>query len=366
MQIDYRLNHPIALRARLEVRGFTVLLGLSGEGKTTLLQAIAGLLPAAGHPFAGLSPQQRPVGYLPQGYALFPHLKAWENVAFPLKHKRGRKERALEILTLVGMNNAADRYPDALSGGQQQRVALARALAREPRLLLLDEPTSALDPATRDDLLAELIDQVRRLGLPTLAVTHDPHLAVMADWMAVMAERRIVQEGTPREVFGRPISREVARLVGFRNLFTGVAQGGEAGWAVVNVQGLSLRALAPEWLVEGQAVGIAIRSEEVGLTLTDNRTPVGFNVIPLVLQNIREEGLALRALGLGAVSLDILLSRSGSPDAGIQAGTTALGFVDPAHVHLFQTTPSPPLGELRQAQRAMPAANCQRSDPTMR
>ena len=221
MEIDYRLEHPVPLRACLHLRGFTVLVGLSGEGKSSLLKAIAGLLPAEGIPFGGLPPQRRPIGYLPQGYGLFPHLRAWENVAFPLPRGRGRRNQAMELLTRVGIAAMAERYPDALSGGQQQRVALARALAREPQLLLLDEPTSALDPATRDVILADLVAEIRRLGLPTLAVTHDPHLAVMADWLALMVGHRIVQEGTPRHVLGAPISGEVARLVGYRNLFTG-------------------------------------------------------------------------------------------------------------------------------------------------
>jgi molybdate/tungstate transport system ATP-binding protein len=142
----------------------------------------------------------------------------------------------MKLLTRVGIEALADRYPDALSGGQQQRVALARALAREPQLLLLDEPTSALDPATRDIILAELVAEIRRLGLPTLAVTHDPHLAVVADWMALMVGHRIVQEGTPRQVFGAPVNAEVARLVGFRNLLAGTTVSRTDLWATVTVR----------------------------------------------------------------------------------------------------------------------------------
>ena len=198
MRIDYRVEHPVRLRANFEVDGFTVLLGQSGEGKTTLLRAIAGLLPAQGEPFGGLLPQQRAVGYLPQGYALFPHLRAWENVAFALPRGPQRRTQALELLTRVRLVDVGEHYPSALSGGQQQRVALARALARKPQLLLLDEPSSALDAATRDDIMAELISEMHELGLPALAVSHDPHLAALADRMAVMSGRRIVQQGTPR------------------------------------------------------------------------------------------------------------------------------------------------------------------------
>ncbi len=227
MRIDYRVEHPIRLQANFEVEGFTVLLGQSGEGKTTLLRAIAGLLPAQGEPFGGLLPQQRAVGYLPQGYALFPHLRAWENVAFALPRGPQRRTQALELLARVRLVDVGDHYPSALSGGQQQRVALARALARKPQLLLLDEPSSALDAATRDDIMAELISEMHELGLPALAVSHDPHLAALADRMAVMSGRRIVQQGSPAEVLSRPGSAAVARLLGYRNLFTARVLGHE-------------------------------------------------------------------------------------------------------------------------------------------
>src|SRR5882672_839435 len=197
MRIDYRIDRPVRLEVDFEVEGFTVLLGQSGEGKTTLLRAIAGLLPAQGEPFGGLLPQQRAVGYLPQGYALFPHLRAWENVAFALPRGPQRRAQALELLARVRLVDVSEHYPAALSGGQQQRVALARALARKPQLLLLDEPSSALDAATRDEVMAELISEMHEFELPALAVSHDPHLAALADRVAVMSGRRIVQQGPP-------------------------------------------------------------------------------------------------------------------------------------------------------------------------
>lgn len=238
MRIDYHIAHPIALHAQFEVAGFTVLLGASGEGKSLLLKAIAGLVPARGEPFDGLPPQQRTVGYLPQGHALFPHLRAWENVAFALRGQR-RREQALEWLERVGLAAHAERWPSALSGGQQQRVALARALARRPSLLLLDEPTSALDPVTRDEVLAELIAEVHQAGIPALAVSHDPALAAVADRLVVMHGRRIVQIGTPAEVYARPASGAVARLLGMRNVQQGhiVTDGGRQRlvWPEANV-----------------------------------------------------------------------------------------------------------------------------------
>src|ERR1700686_5183658 len=232
MRIDYSVDYPVRLDATFEVEGFTVLLGQSGEGKTTLLRAIAGLLPAQGEPFGGLLPQQRAVGYLPQGYAVLPHLRAWENVAFALPRGPQRRAEALELLARVRLVDVGEQYPAALSGGQQQRVALARALARKPQLLLLDEPSSALDAGTRDEVMAELISEIREFGLPALAVSHDPHLAALADRVAVMSGRRIVQQGTPDELLSRPASAAVARLLGHRNLFTARVAGHETNTGV--------------------------------------------------------------------------------------------------------------------------------------
>src|SRR5258708_34994012 len=117
MRIDYRVEHPIRLQANFDVEGFTVLLGQSGEGKTTLLRAIAGLLPAQGEPFGGLLPQQRAVGYLPQGYALFPHLRAWANVAFALPRGPQRRTLALEVLARGRVVDGGTHYPAEQADG---------------------------------------------------------------------------------------------------------------------------------------------------------------------------------------------------------------------------------------------------------
>jgi molybdate/tungstate transport system ATP-binding protein len=188
------------------------------------LRAIAGLVPAEGEPFGGLAAQHRAVGYLPQGYALFPHLNAWQNVAFALQGSQ-RRQQAMALLERVHMAEFAERYPATLSGGQQQRVALARAMARRPQLLLLDEPTSALDPVTRDDVIAELIAEVHEFGIPALAVSHDPHLAAVADRLVLMHQRSIIQNGTPETVYANPVSGAAARLLGYRNVHHGRIEG---------------------------------------------------------------------------------------------------------------------------------------------
>ena len=261
MRIDYRIERPIDLHAAFEAAGFTVLLGASGEGKSLLLRAIAGLTPAHGEPFGGMAPQHRAVGYLPQGYALFPHLNAWQNVAFAL---RGAQQRAhaMALLERVHMAEFAERYPVTLSGGQQQRVALARALARRPQLLLLDEPTSALDPVTRDDVVAELIAEVHEFGIPALAVSHDPQLAAVADRLVLMHGRRIIQIGSPAAVYAEPVNGAAARLLGLRNVHRGRIEASASGWQLlwpeggvaVPIDGRADAAMEVDWMIDPDAI----------------------------------------------------------------------------------------------------------------
>ena len=218
MRVELQLPAPFGLEFDFEVDGFTVLLGASGAGKTALLKALAGLLPSRGQPFEGLPPQRRPVGYMPQGHVLFPHLRAWQNVAYAFGGAlRAHHAAALELLAAVGLADRADHFPAELSGGQQQRVALARALARAPQILLLDEPTSALDASLRETVAAELIARLRRLGIPALAATHDVGLAAMADRVELLVDGRIAQQGLPADVLAHPAGIAAAALLGWRN-----------------------------------------------------------------------------------------------------------------------------------------------------
>lgn len=190
--------------------GVSAVVGASGCGKTTLLRLVAGLeVPDAGSIRLGdeevagdgawVQPEARGVGMVFQDFALFPHVKVVDNVAYGLRRleRRARRERAREVLALVGMEEMADRYPHQLSGGQQQRVALARALAPEPRVLLLDEPFSNLDLPLKAALQLELAPLLRRSGVPTLIVVHDVEDAVtLVDQVVILREGRVVREGS--------------------------------------------------------------------------------------------------------------------------------------------------------------------------
>lgn len=243
LRVSLHQPAPIPLAAELTCTPgeLTALIGPSGSGKTSILRCIAGLLqPREGLIACGgqvwldstrgiaLSPQARRVGLVFQDYALFPHLSALDNVRAALTHLRwgARKGRARELLARVHLAGLEGRMPDRLSGGQRQRVALARALAKEPSMLLLDEPFSAVDQMTRRKLQEELARLHREIRVPILLVTHDlGEAAALADRMVVLGHGRTLQEGPPATLINRPCSREVARLVGQRNLFQGLVRG---------------------------------------------------------------------------------------------------------------------------------------------
>ncbi|MDB5045155.1 MAG: transporter ATP-binding protein [Deinococcus sp.] len=228
---------PAVADLNLEVKDgeLVSLLGPSGCGKTTTMRAVAGLLAPssgrillAGQDITHLPPNKRDIGLVFQSYALFPHLSAFENVAFGLRLRRVQdselRRRVGAALDVVGLSDLADRLPANLSGGQQQRVALARAFVIEPRLLLLDEPLSNLDAKLRLDMRGELRRIQRELGVTMLYVTHDQDEALaLSDRIVIMRAGRIEQQGTPEEVYARPSTPFVADFMGWQNILAAAA-----------------------------------------------------------------------------------------------------------------------------------------------
>jgi len=209
---------------------FVCLLGPSGCGKTTLLRIIAGLIPAdggrltfGGRDLGAVPARERGFGIVFQSYSLFPNMTVAENIGYGLRIRKVHREtvaaRVDSLLGLIKLSEFGGRFPHQLSGGQQQRVALARALAVDPALILLDEPLSALDAKVRAELRIEIRDLQRRLGIPTIMVTHDQEEAlVLADKIVCMNQGRIEQVGSPAELYLTPRTRFVADFMGSSNL----------------------------------------------------------------------------------------------------------------------------------------------------
>jgi len=243
------------------------ILGPSGSGKSMTLRALAGLLGGSigrvslnGRRIDAEAPEARPIGYVPQGLVLFPHLPVWRQVTFGVGADPAVAAWWLETL---GLSELAGRFPSELSGGQRQRVSLAQALSRHPALVLLDEPFSALDAPVRAELRLELRRLQREAGLSTLLVTHDPEeAALLADEVMVVADGRMLQAGSRAELYRQPASAEVARLLGIHNISLGsVADAGRIRSGSVTL------AADTAGLAEGRPVSWALRPEQIRITV---------------------------------------------------------------------------------------------------
>jgi molybdate transport system ATP-binding protein len=311
------------------------LVGPSGSGKTLTLQCIAGLIaPAAGRVVAGgrvmfdsatrvdLPPQARSIGYVFQGYALFPHMTVSQNIAYGIKAmKRGDaaeapQRRIRETIDRLGLGNLRDRYPAELSGGQQQRVALARALAPDPDLLLLDEPLSALDAPLRRELRAELAQTLRECAKPAVFVTHDlPEAYQIADVVVLYENGRATAATAKDRLLWNPSSERVARLIGARNILTGTVA--RAGGSAITIEwrGQRLEAASspshPLSVEVGDRLAFFVRPEYVRLLRKDRPSREPDRDVNRVTGDItgeRDEG--------ATVTLFFRLAGGGTPSQG--------------------------------------------------
>jgi iron(III) transport system ATP-binding protein len=269
---------------------FFVLLGPSGCGKTTILRSIAGLekpdcgtiridgqtVFSAGER-VNVSPEHRPIAMVFQSYAVWPHMNVYENVAFPLREgvrpleREHLHERVTETLRLLELADLAERPVTTLSGGQQQRVAVARALALRPKVLLMDEPLSNLDFKLQVQLRGTLKELVRHFGLTTIYVTHNQAEAMeLGDRVAVLSAGRIVQIGTPREIYCLPRDEFVARFVGEMSFLPATMVEAHDGVAVVDTPAGRFRALAQrDMAARGDRCLLGIRPEALSLISPD-------------------------------------------------------------------------------------------------
>jgi iron(III) transport system ATP-binding protein len=313
------------------------LVGPSGCGKTTILRLIAGLETVqsgriaiegelVAEPGYASAPEARRVGLMFQDFALFPHLRVLDNVAFGLRglDSRARRRRAYELLAQVDLDSHADSYPHMLSGGEQQRVALARALAPKPRLMLLDEPFSSLDATLRTHVRDDAIALLRAAGTPVLMVTHDADEAVrVADRIHVMQDGRILQHGTPAELYAHPANPFVAGFFGPLNRYK--------GWVVGGVVSTPVGPLEVD-LADGTAVDVLIRPEGLRLLRDGGATSCRFRV-----RRIRDLGTN-RVLELELPDGPPLIARMTSI-AEFTVGDVVAVAVEPSQVYVYRAPP---------------------------
>ncbi len=357
LTVTLEQNGPIPLNVQLNCAPgeLLALVGPSGSGKTSALRAIAGLLKIASGKITlnsdtwldtenavNVPAEQRPIGFVFQHYALFPHLSALDNVKLALPRNEA-PDNALQLFADMQLDGLASRRPHELSGGQRQRVALARALARRPKLLLLDEPFSAVDQPTRHALYDELIKLRETVRLPIVMVTHDLREArVLADRMCILERGETLQDGTPERVLSRPRNARVAALVGLRDIHSGVflkasdgAPNGRLRWGVA-VDGVELQTVDKGRLDDGAAVRWVIAGEHVQLNRLHPDRP---NVIPCTVNRLRQLGeittlvcqLNIRPNAL--LNLDVTTRQV--HQWGIESGSIVFLQFDPKGIHIM-------------------------------
>ena len=293
---DLVANDNVTLQIR---RGeLMTLLGPSGCGKTTALRCITGHnIPDEGQVFIDgedvteVPTYKRQLGMVFQNFALFPHMTVFDNVGFPLMIRRmskaERRERVMEALRLIRMQEYEQHYPRQISGGQQQRVGLARALVYRPKVLLLDEPLSNLDAKLREQMRFEIRELIDRLGITAVYVTHDQAEALaLSDRVAVMNAGHIEQVGTPGEIYDFPSSRFVADFIGLSEVLAGTVSTiiTEDATAVVTVKGLEIHVALTPGMAPGQNVLFFIRPNDVALLPTSHKS--GTNIFDAIVDKM--------------------------------------------------------------------------------
>lgn len=298
LSVAYQSNFVVLRNLNLSVEkgSFLSLLGPSGCGKTTTLRTLAGFLSPIngkiiidGKDYTRIPPHKRNMGIVFQSYALFPHLNVFENIAFGLKMRKINKseinQKVKKAIDLVGLTGLENRLPSQLSGGQQQRVGIARAIVIEPDVLLMDEPLSNLDANLRVEMRNEIRRIQQRLGITTIYVTHDQSEAVaLSDQIAVMNSGKIVQLGSPNQVFSNPQKRFVANFMGFQEIASGVVEELQNEFAVVKTAEKSLRARMTTQLNTGEKVVLCARARRMNIDRRDGENKLPTQIISKIFQ----------------------------------------------------------------------------------
>lgn len=347
---------------------YFVLLGPTGTGKTVLVECIAGLhRPKSGRIFLNgrditdLPPEERGIAYVPQDYALFPNLTAFENIAFGLRVRKLPeaivRQKVHELAEWLGITYLLHRLPLTLSGGEKQRVALARALAVEPQVLLLDEPLAAVDEQTRERLCRELKAIQRQTGATFVHVSHNfEETLAVADRIGVMnftegtgdegrgtrlRVGRLLQVGTPEEIFYRPANEFVANFTRAENIWRGEVRGQTAEWVQVWLNGAVLWVQLPEGqsVLKGE-VSVVVRPERVRLLPAKVQGSEQMNLLHGEITAMTDKGAMWRvevAMEIG-INVVALLSKREAEQLGLALGQSVAVAFDPSFIHLCPTT----------------------------
>jgi molybdate transport system ATP-binding protein len=331
--------------------GTTVLFGPSGAGKTTILRCLAGLeIPDDGaiqfraktwfdgRTGQNVKPAHRRIGFVPQDYALFPHLTIAANLSYGLSGQPAAtiKTRVDEIMDWLGLTGLAGRFPGTLSGGQQQRVALARALAWDPQLVLLDEPLAALDLPSRHRLRNELRPLLARFNCPVLLVTHDRlEAAVLGDEVVVMDRGEVLQQGSVADVFNRPVNLAAARVVGTDTILPCRLLQVTEGLATLAVGRAQLFALATPAPIALTPSHVCIRAEDVILARTVESHTSARNQLTALIKSVNDEGMLLRFELDCGFPLKALLTRQAGTDLALKPGESIVAMIKAPQVHLI-------------------------------
>ena len=331
--------------------GVSVLFGASGAGKSTVLRCLAGLeRPDDGSIQLGtevwsdttqgifLPPRKRRVGFVPQDYALFPHLSVEGNISYGLGGVKPAEaeSRVREAVRWLGLEGLEGRRSPELSGGQQQRVALARAVVTRPRLLLLDEPLSALDVPSRLRLRGELRVLLRQTGLPTVLVTHERADALgLGDEVWILDGGGIVQHGPVDQVFSRPSTLAAAAIVAMETVQRGQVLCVESGLVTVAVGAARLMAFDPEFLPETGEVYACIRAEDVVLMKGQEASSSARNRLSGRVVSVNKEGPLVRVGIDCGFPLTALLTRQAGDELALKLEDTVIALVKAPHIHLI-------------------------------
>ena len=324
---------------------FFVILGPTGAGKTLLLETIAGFyIPdrgeiwIKGQEVTYVPSEKRGIGFIYQDYSLFPHMTVEQNIIFGLRVQKGgvtegSRKRVQGILEWLNITHLAHRYPATLSGGEQQKVAIGRAIAIEPSILLLDEPLSALDRRTQDYMRDELKRVKTEFGITMVHVTHDQTEAMLlADRIAVMMRGRVVQVGTPREIFHKPLNEDLADFVGVENILNGVIRQNEDGITDIAVDTIGTICAVSEY-TDG-AVKIFVRPENI--IISENKANSSArNVLRARILELQDVGPLTRVkLDNGLIAL---ITRQSREELALKPGKEVYATFKASSVHVVRS-----------------------------